>query len=63
MPEEPDVVASAQDHASFAVAGGANFPQLSLAVGAFQTAGVPVALHGEEQETISDSAAAAGTGS
>lgn len=50
----PDVVAAAQNHASFAVAGGANVAQLGLAAGALEAASVPITLHGEEQETVSD---------
>lgn len=50
----PDVVAPTQNHAPFAVAGGANVPQLGLAAGAFEAASVPVALHGKEQEAVSD---------
>lgn len=58
--EESDVVAATQDHASFAVAGGADVAELSLAAGALEAASVPVALHGEEQEAVGDLPSAAG---
>lgn len=48
VPEQSDVVTPTQNHAPFAVAGGANVPQLGLAARALETASVPVALHGEE---------------
>lgn len=54
VPKQPDVVCSAEDHASFAVAGGPDLSQLSLTARALEAARVPVALHGEEQETVSD---------
>lgn len=50
----PDVVAPTQNHAPFAVAGGANVPQLGLAARALEAASVPVAFHGEEQEAVCD---------
>lgn len=50
----PDVVTPTQNHAPFAVAGGANVPQLGLAARALEAASVPVALHGEEQEAVGD---------
>lgn len=59
--KEPDVIIPAENHASFAVAGGADLSQLGLAAGALEAARVPVALHGEEQETVGNAAAAAGT--
>lgn len=54
VPEQSDVVAPTQNHAPFAVAGGANVPQLGLAARALEAASVPVALHGEEQEAVGD---------
>jgi len=60
--EEPDVIIPAEDHASLAVAGGADLAQLGLAAGALEAARVPVALHGEEQEAVGDAPAAARTG-
>lgn len=54
VPEQSDVVAAAQDHAPFAVAGGADVSELGLAAGALEAARVPVALHGEEQEAVGD---------
>lgn len=48
----PDVVAPTQNHAPFAVAGGADVPQLGLAARTLEAASVPVALHGEEQEAV-----------
>lgn len=54
VPEQSDVVAAAQDHASFAVAGGADVAELGLAARALEAARVPVALHGEEQEAVGD---------
>lgn len=54
VPEQPDVVVLAEDHAPFAVAGGANLAQLGVAAGALEAARVPVALHGEEQEAVGD---------
>lgn len=50
----PDVVTPTQNHAPFAVAGGANVPQLGLAARALEAASVPVAFHGEEEEAIGD---------
>lgn len=50
----PDVVCSAEDHASFTVAGGSDITQLSLTARALEAARVPVAIHGEEQEAVSD---------
>lgn len=61
VPEQPDVVGPAEDHAALAVARGADLPQLSLTAGALQAARVPVPLHGEQQEPVRDSAPAAGT--
>lgn len=60
VPEESDVVAPAQDHASFAVAGGADVAQLGLAAGALQAVRVPVAFHGEQQEAVRNLPAASG---
>ncbi len=57
----PDVVCSAEDHASFAVAGGPDLSQLSLTARALEAARVPVALHGEEQETVSNTTPTART--
>lgn len=54
VPEQSDVVAPTQNHASFAVAGGADVSQLGLAARALEAARVPVALHGEEQEAVGD---------
>lgn len=54
VPEQSDVVAPTQNHAPFAVAGGANVSQLGLAARAFEAASVPVAFHGEEQEAVGD---------
>lgn len=54
VPEQSDVVAAAQDHASFAVAGGADVSELGLAARALEAARVPVSLHGEEQEAVRD---------
>lgn len=54
VPEQSDVVAPTQNHAPFAVAGGANVPQLGLAARALEATSVPVALHGEEQEAVGD---------
>lgn len=50
----PDVVTPTQNHSPFAVAGGANVPQLGLAARALEAASVPVAFHGEEQEAVGD---------
>lgn len=61
VPEQSDVVAPTQNHAPFAVAGGANVPQLGLAARALEAARVPVALHGEEQEAVGDLSPASGT--
>lgn len=61
VPEQPDVVAPTQNHAPFAVAGGADVPQLGLAAGALEAASVPVALHGEEKEAVGDLAPASCT--
>lgn len=55
----PDVVAPTQNHASFAVAAGADVAQLGLTAGAPQAARVPVALHGEEQEAVRNPATTA----
>lgn len=55
----PDVVVPAEDHAPFAIAGGADLTQLCLAARALQAARVPVALHGEEQEAVGDPTSAA----
>lgn len=52
VPKQPNVIAPTQDHAPFAVASGANVAQLCVAAGALEAACVPVALHGEEQETV-----------
>lgn len=54
VPEQSDVVTPTQNHAPFAVAGGANVPQLGLAARALKAASVPVALHGKEQEAVGD---------
>lgn len=54
VPKQSDVVTPTQNHAPFAVAGGANVPQLGLAARALEAASVPVALHGEEEEAIGD---------
>ena len=62
VPNSPDVVAPAEDQASFAVAAGADVAQPGLAAGAAQAAAVPVALHGEEQEAVPDPPPTAGTG-
>lgn len=62
VPEQPDVVVLAEDHAPFAVAGGADLTQLGVAAGALEAACVPVALHGEEQEAVGDAPAAARAG-
>lgn len=48
----PDVIISAEDHATLRVAGRTNFTQLGLAAGAFQTPAMPIAIHGIEQEAI-----------
>lgn len=52
VPEQSDVVTPTQNHSPFAVAGGANVPQLGLAARALEAASVPVAFHGEEQEAV-----------
>lgn len=52
VPEQSDVVSPTQNHAPFAVAGGANVSQLGLAARALEAASVPVALHREEQEAV-----------
>lgn len=57
----PDVVVSAQDHAALRVARGTNFTQLSLAAGALQAPAVPIAIHGIEQEAVSNLPPAART--
>lgn len=57
----PDVVVPAEDHAPFAIAGGADLTQLCLAARALQAARVPIAFHGEEQEAVRDAATAACT--
>lgn len=54
VPKQSDVVTPTQNHAPFAVAGGANVPQLGLAARALEAASVPVAFHGEEEEAIGD---------
>lgn len=54
VPKQSDVVSPTQNHAPFAVAGGANVPQLCLAAGALEASCVPVAFHGEEQEAVSN---------
>lgn len=61
VPEQSDVVAPTQNHAPFAVAGGANVSQLGLAARALEATSVPVALHGEEQEAVCDLPPASGT--
>lgn len=58
----PYVVVPAEDHASLAVAGGADLAELSLAAGALEAARVPVALHGVEQKAVSDLPPAARAG-
>lgn len=50
----PDVVTPTQNHAPFAVAGGANVPQLGLAARALEATCVPVLFHGKKQEAVSD---------
>lgn len=54
VPKQPNVVTPTQNHAPFAVAGGAYVPQLGLAARALEAASVPVPLHGEEQEAVSN---------
>lgn len=61
VPEQPDIVILAEDHAPFAVAGGAVLAQLSMAAGTFQASRVPVAVHGEEHESVGNAASAAST--
>lgn len=58
----PDVVVPAEHHATLAVAGAANLAQLGLAAGALEAACVPVSVHGEEQEAVSDAAPTACAG-
>lgn len=60
--KQSDVIVPAEDHASFAEAGTADFSQLRLTARALQTACVPVPIHGEEQEAIRNPASAARTG-
>lgn len=59
VPKQPDVVGPAEDHSSFAVAGGPDVSQLSLTARALEAVCVPVALHGEEQEPVRDPPTAA----
>lgn len=58
----PDVIVPAEDHASFAEAGTADFSQLRLTARALQTARVPVPIHGKEQEAIRNPTSTARTG-
>jgi len=57
----PDVVVPAEHHPSFAVAGAAVLAQLGVAAGALEAPGVPVPLHGEEQDPVHDAASTART--
>lgn len=56
----PDVVVPAEDHATFRVARRADLPQLRLAARALEASAVPVAVHGIEEEAVSNLASAAG---
>lgn len=56
----PDIVVPTQDHPGFGEAGGADLAKLCLAAGALEAAGVPVPLHGQQQEPVLDAGAAPG---
>ena len=50
----PDIVVLAEDHARLGVARGADLPELRLAARALEAPGVPVPLHGVQQEAVAD---------